>query len=166
MYARGAASTRLLVGVYVDGLVITGSDSSDIDKFKLEMQSLFQMSDLGLLSYYLGIEVRQEPSGIDISQAAYAQKLLEKVGMAGSNPLPGAHGAPLQAVQEHHGSIDGCERVPEHCREPPVLGAHSTGSDFRSRVRVSLHGGTNRSEERRVGKECTSWCRSRWSPYH
>ena len=25
---------------------------------------------------------------------------------------------------------------------------------------------TNRSEERRVGKECTSWCRSRWSPYH
>ena len=26
--------------------------------------------------------------------------------------------------------------------------------------------GTHRSEERRVGKECTSWCRSRWSPYH
>ena len=25
---------------------------------------------------------------------------------------------------------------------------------------------TNRSEERRVGKECTYWCRSRWSPYH
>ena len=25
---------------------------------------------------------------------------------------------------------------------------------------------TIRSEERRVGKECTSWCRSRWSPYH
>ena len=26
--------------------------------------------------------------------------------------------------------------------------------------------GMLRSEERRVGKECTSWCRSRWSPYH
>ena len=26
--------------------------------------------------------------------------------------------------------------------------------------------GVSRSEERRVGKECTSWCRSRWSPYH
>ena len=26
--------------------------------------------------------------------------------------------------------------------------------------------GDLRSEERRVGKECTSWCRSRWSPYH
>ena len=63
MYARGATPSRLLVGVYVDDLVITGSDSSDIDRFKLEMRSLFQMSDLGLLSYYLGIEVRQGPAG-------------------------------------------------------------------------------------------------------
>ena len=35
---------------------------------------------------------------------------------------------------------------------------------------ISLNQGTNlekfRSEERRVGKECTTWCRSRWSPYH
>ena len=29
-----------------------------------------------------------------------------------------------------------------------------------------LHPYERRSEERRVGKECTSWCRSRWSPYH
>ena len=87
MYARGATPSRLLVGVYVDDLVITGSDSSDIDMFKLEMQSLFQMSDLGLLSYYLGIEVRQGPSGIDISQGAYALKLLEKADMVGCNPV-------------------------------------------------------------------------------
>ena len=40
-------------------------------------------------------------------------------------------------------------------------------------VEVMNDGGGNayntphmRSEERRVGKECTSWCRSRWSPYH
>ena len=38
----------------------------------------------------------------------------------------------------------------------------------RREVPVTLHhvGFTIRSEERRVGKECTSWCRSRWSPYH
>ena len=35
------------------------------------------------------------------------------------------------------------------------------------RIVVTHHAPTtNRSEERRVGKECTSWCRSRWSPYH
>ena len=34
------------------------------------------------------------------------------------------------------------------------------------RVAVLRAGILQRSEERRVGKECTSWCRSRWSPYH
>ena len=31
---------------------------------------------------------------------------------------------------------------------------------------ITYYGSISRSEERRVGKECTSWCRSRWSPYH
>ena len=31
---------------------------------------------------------------------------------------------------------------------------------------IVLAGGTSRSEERRVGKECLRLCRSRWSPYH
>ena len=35
---------------------------------------------------------------------------------------------------------------------------------FMSQRTVESH--VTRSEERRVGKECTSWCRSRWSPYH
>src|SRR5664279_3222332 len=83
MYARGAAGSRLLVDVYVDDLVITGSDSSDIDAFKLEMKGLFQMSDLGLLCYYLGIEVHQGPAGINIAQPAYTLKLVEKAGQAG-----------------------------------------------------------------------------------
>ena len=86
MYARGTTSSRLLVGVYVDDLVIAGSLTSEIDVFKLEMKGLFQMSDLGLLSYYLGIEVRQSPTGIDIAQPAYALKLVEKAGLAGCRP--------------------------------------------------------------------------------
>ena len=85
MYARGSTSSRLLVGVYVDDLVITGSDTGELDKFKGEMKTQFQMSDLGLLSYYLGIEVRQGVDGIAISQYAYALKLLEKTGMEESN---------------------------------------------------------------------------------
>src|SRR3546814_15133708 len=31
---------------------------------------------------------------------------------------------------------------------------------------IGIWGGQNRSEERRVGKECVSTCRSRWTPYH
>src|SRR3546814_12887545 len=38
--------------------------------------------------------------------------------------------------------------------------------DCRARAFQSLLSGDRRSEERRVGKECVSTCRSRWSPYH
>jgi hypothetical protein len=44
--------------VYVDDLIITGVEAQDIEAFKHEMVAWFKMSDLGALSYYLGIEVK------------------------------------------------------------------------------------------------------------
>ena len=44
------------------------------------------MSDLGALSYYLGIEVRQGKEELMLSQSAYASKLLERSGMAKCKP--------------------------------------------------------------------------------
>lgn len=86
VYMRSKGGSRLLVGVYVDNLVITGASQEEIDSFKEQMKNLFKMSDLGLLSYYLGIEVAQTTNGVTLSKAGYAQKILEKVGMAECNP--------------------------------------------------------------------------------
>src|SRR3546814_7047192 len=49
----------------------------------------------------------------------------------------------------------GFRRPPQQCGEPASQGREAREGD-----------GTKRSEERRVGKECVSTCRSRWSPYH
>ena len=81
LYRRGDAHKFLLVGVYVDDLVITGNCSNEIKEFKQQMSTLFQMSDLGLLSYYLGIEVKQQDGEITLCQASYAQKILQLAGM-------------------------------------------------------------------------------------
>jgi len=59
MYTKGTAGSRVVVGVYVDDLIITGADSVNVEAFKEEMLKVFRMSDLGLLSFYLGIEVKQ-----------------------------------------------------------------------------------------------------------
>jgi hypothetical protein len=85
IYTRKSGSSQLVVGVYVDDLVITGADGDDINCFKQEMATAFKMSDLDLLRYYLGIEVKQGSDGIMLSQGAYALKILEKAGMAGCN---------------------------------------------------------------------------------
>jgi hypothetical protein len=57
IYTRRSGQNQLVIGVYVDDLMIMGADSGDIKKFKPEMENVFRMSDLGLLRYYLGIEV-------------------------------------------------------------------------------------------------------------
>ena len=48
VYMRTRGASRLIVGVYVDDLVITGHGNNEIQAFKSEMKSIFKMSDLGL----------------------------------------------------------------------------------------------------------------------
>jgi Reverse transcriptase (RNA-dependent DNA polymerase) len=86
VYMRNQGKGKLIVGVYVDDLIITGEYIQDIDKFKSQMKNLFSMSDLGLLSYYLGIEVCQNSQRITLNQSVYAKKVLDKCGMKDYNP--------------------------------------------------------------------------------
>jgi len=60
VYKRGAGRTVVILGVYVDDLIVTGSEKKEIQAFKKQMTEEFEMSDLGLLSFYLGIEVDQQ----------------------------------------------------------------------------------------------------------
>lgn len=86
VYLRGEGIRHLIVGVCVDDLVITGGCFGDIDEFKSQMKAAFQMSDLGLLHYYLGLEVNQTTDGITLGQSGYAAKILQNAGLAGCNP--------------------------------------------------------------------------------
>ena len=47
MYKRGKEKSRLIVGVYVDDLLITGEDEQELARFKQQMKDLFKMSNLG-----------------------------------------------------------------------------------------------------------------------
>lgn len=59
VYTKKEAEEALIIGVYVDDLLITGTSLAVIEKFKKQMADEFDMSDLGKLSYYLGLEVDQ-----------------------------------------------------------------------------------------------------------
>jgi hypothetical protein len=86
VYRQGSGGKALLVGVYVDDLVITSTKDAEVAAFKEEMKATFQMSDLGPLSFYLGIEVHQDDSGITLRQTAYAKRVVELVGLTDCNP--------------------------------------------------------------------------------
>nr|GEV51289.1 ribonuclease H-like domain, reverse transcriptase, RNA-dependent DNA polymerase [Tanacetum cinerariifolium] len=85
IYMKTSKDSTLIIGVYVDDRIITGTPKKEIDKFKAQMEEKFKMSDIGLLAYYLGIEVTQTDGDISIKQSAYANKILKEVGMLDCN---------------------------------------------------------------------------------
>jgi len=48
---------QLVVSLYVDDMLVTGSNVKLLDKFKMEMQDVFEMTDLGIMNYFLGMEI-------------------------------------------------------------------------------------------------------------
>ena len=73
--------------MYVDDLLVTGSDRLMILEFNEEISKVFEMSDLGLLTYYLGIEVLQHKDGITLKQERYALRILQETGMDECNSV-------------------------------------------------------------------------------
>lgn len=83
----GGDGRMLIVCLYVDDLIYTGNDSLMFDIFKKSMMEEFEMTDLGLMHYFLGIEVVQSPSGIFISQKKYVLEILERFKMKDCNSV-------------------------------------------------------------------------------
>ena len=57
IFYKNSSSSIILPVVYVDDIVITGRDSKDILSLKSFVHSQFHTKDLGMLKYFLGVEV-------------------------------------------------------------------------------------------------------------
>ena len=68
----------LIVSLYVDDLIYIGNGETIIREFKEEMMQTFEMTDLGLMHYFLDIEINQNEDGIFISQKKYIENLLRR----------------------------------------------------------------------------------------
>lgn len=77
----------LIVSLYVDDLIYTGNDITMCHDFKNSMMHEFDMSDLGKMRYFLGVEVIQNENGIFICQRKYAREILARFGMESSNAV-------------------------------------------------------------------------------
>lgn len=67
-------------------MIITGDDEGEIEELKKNLFTEFEMKDLGLLKYFLGIEGLRSVEGIFINQRKYVLDLLAEVGMLDCKP--------------------------------------------------------------------------------
>jgi len=64
LYIKESDGKILVIVLYVDDLIFTGSDDFLVTDFKQVMKNELEMADLGMLRYFLGIEVKQTENGI------------------------------------------------------------------------------------------------------
>ena len=73
--------------MYVDDIIFGSNEEAMSQKFSLVMQKEFEMSLLGELTYFLGLQVQQNKDGIFLSQTKYLKQILKKYGMEDLKPI-------------------------------------------------------------------------------
>ncbi|RVW84364.1 Retrovirus-related Pol polyprotein from transposon RE1 [Vitis vinifera] len=87
LFLRKSDMGIVVLLVYVDDIVITGSDSALLGQLKTHLSESFHMKDLGPLTYFLGLEVHHSPSGISLNQYKYASDLVATAGLQGATSV-------------------------------------------------------------------------------
>lgn len=81
--------------VYVDDSILSGNDSTALTLFKTYLSSCFHMKDLGVLKYFLGLEVARSSAGFFLWQHKYSLDIVSEVGLLGcklaSSPIEQNH---------------------------------------------------------------------------
>ena len=77
----------LLVQIYVDDIIFGSTNDSLCKEFSQDMQSEFEMSMMGELNFFLGLQIKQTKNGIFISQSKYCKELLNRFGMKNAKQM-------------------------------------------------------------------------------
>ena len=87
LYVRTEEGTQVVVVVYVDDIIFAGNKDELCTEFAEKMRTEFEMSMIGELSFFLGLQVNQMKSGMFISQVKYVKEMLKKFNMKDSKPV-------------------------------------------------------------------------------
>ncbi|KAM7520343.1 hypothetical protein LguiB_019305 [Lonicera macranthoides] len=99
----GDGGQILIVCLYVDDLIFTGNSRAMFENFKQSMMLEFEMSDLGKMHFFLGIEVQQSVDGIFISQKKYIREILNRFQMKDCNSVGTPTEMGLKLVKDPEG---------------------------------------------------------------
>lgn len=73
--------------IYVDDIILTGSDSQLVTSLITKLSFEFVVKDLGLLHFFLGIEVHHTKEGLHITQEKYVRDILAKANMLNASHI-------------------------------------------------------------------------------
>ncbi|KAI3815303.1 hypothetical protein L1987_14966 [Smallanthus sonchifolius] len=95
LFIKNEGGEILLLQIYVDDIIFGSTKKKLCKDFEILMHSKFKMSSMGELNFFLGLQVKQVPNGIFISQSKYVKSILERFKLADCS-------AARTPIQVHH----------------------------------------------------------------
>jgi len=78
LFHKKTAGCTAFVAIYVDDILATGSDESEIHDLKFHLDVAFKIKDLGIVNYFLGLEVLQSSQGLILTHRKFTMELLKE----------------------------------------------------------------------------------------
>jgi hypothetical protein len=85
LFIRQQGTHKLIAQIYVDDIIFGATLDSLAHEFSEEMKQEFEMSMIGELNYFLGLQVKQTAESIFISHSKYAKDLVKRFGLDGKS---------------------------------------------------------------------------------
>ncbi|XP_019171418.1 PREDICTED: uncharacterized protein LOC109166974 [Ipomoea nil] len=86
LFTKASDTSFMALLIYVDDILVAGTDSSQIDRLKQFLDKTFKIKDLGHLNYFLGIEAFRSTNGLNICQRKYTLEILKEYGFMDAKP--------------------------------------------------------------------------------
>ena len=86
LYLKEVENGLLIIVIFFDDIIFGGNDEAS-DKFSEEMKNEFEMSMIGEMDFFLGLQIVQNNDGIFISQTKYLKDLLKMFGLESYKPI-------------------------------------------------------------------------------
>ncbi|WVZ63384.1 LOW QUALITY PROTEIN: hypothetical protein U9M48_013021 [Paspalum notatum var. saurae] len=87
LFLLSRGGDTLIVQIYVDDIIFGGSSHALVSSFAEQMSREFEMSLVGELQFFLGLQIKQGPEGTFVHQAKYTRDILKKFDMGDSKPM-------------------------------------------------------------------------------
>ena len=78
LFVKKVGDETYLISLYVDDILVAGSDVNEINKIKQEFMNRYEMKDLGELNHYLGMKVTRTEEYIQVDQTQYIKDMIAK----------------------------------------------------------------------------------------